>query len=68
VVLTAADSFLEGVSQDVPIWENKIYRARPVLTKSEKPIIEHRRWSQQFYSGYDPDGAGADTDVPESER
>jgi nitrite reductase/ring-hydroxylating ferredoxin subunit len=67
VVQTAADSFLEGVSQDVPIWENKIYRDRPVLTKSEKPIIEHRRWSQQFYSGYDPDGAGADTDVPESE-
>ena len=43
-----------GVSQDIPIWENKIYRPRPVLTKSEKYILEHRRWSRQFYSNYDP--------------
>ena len=51
---TAADAFCAGVSQDIPIWENKIYRPRPVLTKSEKYILEHRRWSRQFYSGYDP--------------
>ena len=31
----AADAFCGGVSQDIPIWENKIYRPRPVLTKSE---------------------------------
>jgi nitrite reductase/ring-hydroxylating ferredoxin subunit len=60
VVQMAADSFLEGVSQDIPIWENKIYRERPVLTKSEKQIIEHRRWSRQFYSNYD--GEDEETD------
>jgi nitrite reductase/ring-hydroxylating ferredoxin subunit len=51
----AADAFSEGVSQDIPIWENKIYRERPVLTKSERPILEHRKWAQQFYCNYDED-------------
>jgi nitrite reductase/ring-hydroxylating ferredoxin subunit len=46
----AADLFCGGVSQDIPIWENKVYRDPPVVTKSEKLILEHRRWSQQFYS------------------
>jgi phenylpropionate dioxygenase-like ring-hydroxylating dioxygenase large terminal subunit len=47
---TLGDMFLTGVSQDIPIWENKIYRETPVLRPSEKPITEHRRWAQQFYS------------------
>jgi nitrite reductase/ring-hydroxylating ferredoxin subunit len=46
----AAESFCAGVSQDIPIWENKIYRDPPVITKTEKLILEHRRWSEQFYS------------------
>ena len=61
----AADGFLAGVSQDIPIWENKIYRDRPVLTRSERPILEHRRWARQFYSGYDgeaDEGPEADAD------
>jgi nitrite reductase/ring-hydroxylating ferredoxin subunit len=49
-VEAAANSFLSGVSQDIPIWENKLYRDPPVITKTEKLILEHRRWSQQFYS------------------
>lgn len=44
------DRFLSGVSQDIPIWENKVYRERPVLTKEEKGIAEHREWAKQFYS------------------
>ncbi len=54
----AADSFCGGVSQDIPIWENKIYRDPPVLTRTEKLILEHRRWARQFYSDFDDD-AGA---------
>lgn len=46
----AADRFVAGVSQDFPIWENKIYKDPPVLRPSEKGISEHRRWCQQFYS------------------
>jgi nitrite reductase/ring-hydroxylating ferredoxin subunit len=57
---SAADSFADGVSQDIPIWENKIYQERPVLTRSERPVLEHRRWAQQFYSAYDEDLDGAD--------
>jgi hypothetical protein len=38
------------LEQDIPIWENKIYRPLPVLTKSESGIIAHRNWSKQFYS------------------
>jgi nitrite reductase/ring-hydroxylating ferredoxin subunit len=47
----AAESFCSGVSQDIPIWENKVYRDPPVVTKTEKLILEHRRWCTQFYSG-----------------
>jgi nitrite reductase/ring-hydroxylating ferredoxin subunit len=54
---TAVDSFTAGITQDIPIWENKIYLERPVLTRSERPILEHRRWSRQFYSTYDGSGA-----------
>jgi nitrite reductase/ring-hydroxylating ferredoxin subunit len=46
----AARSFTSGVSQDIPIWENKIYKDPPVLRPSERDVSEHRRWSRQFYS------------------
>ncbi len=46
----AAASFCAGVTQDIPIWENKLYRDPPIITKTEKLILEHRRWSEQFYS------------------
>jgi phenylpropionate dioxygenase-like ring-hydroxylating dioxygenase large terminal subunit len=45
-----ADEFTAGVTQDIPIWENKVYRPTPVLTKSEAGIVAHRNWSKQFYS------------------
>ena len=37
-------------TQDVPIWENKIYRERPVLTAVDGPVSQYRRWFRQFYS------------------
>lgn len=49
----AAESFSAGVSQDLPIWENKRYVERPVVTKSEKKLLEQRQWALQFYSNYD---------------
>ena len=49
-VKEAADAFCSGVTQDIPIWENKIYRPHPVLTKGEGGIALHRNWSRQFYS------------------
>ena len=44
-----------GVSQDLPIWENKRYVERPIITKSEKKLLEQREWALQFYSNYDPE-------------
>ncbi len=38
----AAVNFSTGVSQDLPIWENKRYVERPVVTKSEKKLLEQR--------------------------
>ncbi len=38
-------------SQDVPIWEHKVYRDRPPLTQVDGPVSQYRRWFRQFYSG-----------------
>lgn len=46
----AAEGFLSGVSQDVPIWENKRYVERPVIIRDERTILDHREWCKQFYS------------------
>jgi phenylpropionate dioxygenase-like ring-hydroxylating dioxygenase large terminal subunit len=39
-----------NLHQDIPIWENKIYRSQPLLSEIDGPIIQYRRWAQQFYS------------------
>lgn len=43
----------EQFTQDVPIWENKVYRDRPMVTKLDGPIAQYRRWFRQFYTGDD---------------
>lgn len=35
-------------TQDVPIWENKIYRERPILTKVDGLVTQYRHWFSQF--------------------
>ncbi|MFT2020248.1 aromatic ring-hydroxylating oxygenase subunit alpha [Streptomyces sp. 796.1] len=37
-------------SEDVPIWEHKIYLDRPRLAKGDGPIMPFRRWASQFYT------------------
>ncbi|MGD1912844.1 MAG: Rieske 2Fe-2S domain-containing protein [Rivularia sp. (in: cyanobacteria)] len=39
-----------NLQQDIPIWENKIYRSQPLLSEVDGPITQYRRWTQQFYS------------------
>lgn len=36
-------------SRDIPVWESKIYRQRPLLCHNEVNIIRVRKWAQQFY-------------------
>ena len=49
-VKQAAAAFSGGVTQDLPIWENKRYVERPIIIKSERKVLEQREWAQQFYS------------------
>ena len=38
-----------GLIADLPIWEHKIHRARPILCDGDGPILGYRQWFQQFY-------------------
>jgi nitrite reductase/ring-hydroxylating ferredoxin subunit len=38
-----------SVDQDIPIWENKVYRERPTLRPNDGPIGTYREWTRQFY-------------------
>ena len=58
------DSMSEGVLEDIPIWENKIHRSRPLLCDGDHYIAEFRRWASNFYS--DPDAAGRAIEDPRS--
>lgn len=54
VALAAVDSSDTEWAADVPIWENKLYRERPVLTGDDGPVAKFRRWYAQFYSDPPP--------------
>jgi phenylpropionate dioxygenase-like ring-hydroxylating dioxygenase large terminal subunit len=41
----------EQVERDIPIFENKVYRQRPLVCTDDGPILEFRRWYRQFYPG-----------------
>jgi 3-ketosteroid 9alpha-monooxygenase subunit A len=38
-----------GYQEDVAIWENKVWRDRPMLCDGDGPIGALRRWYKQFY-------------------
>jgi hypothetical protein len=42
-----ARDFCKQIEQDIPIWENKIYRDRPQLARGEGAITEFRAWARQ---------------------
>ncbi len=66
VLRNYARLFNRTVEQDIVIWENKIYRPRPVASRSDWAILKFRQWSRQFYEPkmYEQtlDRAGATTD------
>ena len=37
------------LGQDIPIWEHKVMKDRPVLCDGDGPIGLFRRWCKQFY-------------------
>ena len=37
------------------MWEHKAYNPRPALAHGDGPIMQYRRWCEQFYAeGVDP--------------
>jgi nitrite reductase/ring-hydroxylating ferredoxin subunit len=44
------EALFAQVDQDVPIFEHKVYRAKPPLVEDDGPIAVLRRWAQQFYA------------------
>jgi nitrite reductase/ring-hydroxylating ferredoxin subunit len=42
---------IRQVEEDIPIWENKIYRPRPLLSAGDRSIPALRHWSRQFLEG-----------------
>jgi hypothetical protein len=42
--------------RDVPIWENKIAIANPVLCDGDGPIGRFRSWTKQFYAPLEDQG------------
>ena len=61
----ATRAYAEGLAQevfrqweaDVPIWEHKVYRAKPALNDYETAVATFRRWYSQFYEGDAQGGA-----------
>lgn len=50
-----------GVEGDIPIWENKIHRVRPLLCDGDGPILRFRRYFEQFYlDDREPDSIAAE--------
>ncbi len=39
----------EGIGQDMPIWQHKIYREKPVFCKADTSLVGFRKWVRQFY-------------------
>lgn len=46
------------VEQDLAIWANKRYVARPALAKGDGPIAAYRKWCRQFYHPPKPTASG----------
>ena len=38
------------LEQDIPVWENKIYRDPPILCDGDGPVGIFRKWCKQFYT------------------
>jgi len=42
-------AYVTDFAMDFPIWENKRYHERPLLSSADGPFMLYRRWATQFY-------------------
>jgi hypothetical protein len=54
------------ISEDIPVWENKTFPARPVLAEQDRDLIRFRKWNHQFYTFPKPQTESAESVHPES--
>lgn len=47
---------VKQVNQDIPIWNNKIYKQNPLLVKGDGPMLAYREQYQRFFR-FDEDSA-----------
>jgi hypothetical protein len=43
------NAYVTDFAQDFPVWENKLYRERPILSSADGPFMRFRKWARQFY-------------------
>ncbi len=42
-------AFVVDFAMDFPVWENKVYRDKPLLSAADGPLVQYRKWAKQFY-------------------
>jgi nitrite reductase/ring-hydroxylating ferredoxin subunit len=54
IVDLVGDSLMEGIisglSQDYPIWANKVHKHHPVFCPEDTPLVTYRKWVRQFHA------------------
>lgn len=49
----AGDEVMQGIKSgifdDMPIWQHKVYREKPLFCKGDQSLIGFRKWVKQFY-------------------
>jgi phenylpropionate dioxygenase-like ring-hydroxylating dioxygenase large terminal subunit len=40
---------IDGLSDDYPVWANKVHKHRPVFCKGDETLVTYRKWVRQFY-------------------
>lgn len=40
---------IDGLSDDYPIWANKVHKRRPLFCKGDETLVMFRKWVRQFY-------------------
>ncbi len=49
ILKKALETYINDISQDFEIWENKAHISHPALAKGDGPIRKYRQWARQFY-------------------
>ncbi|WP_116368145.1 Rieske 2Fe-2S domain-containing protein [Parahaliea mediterranea] len=43
------NGIIEGLSQDHPIWANKVHKHKPLFCRGDETLVLFRKWVRQFY-------------------